>query len=245
MTVYCLNSSQKSSLQAHLGSEPKFGYTETDLYYIEDWIWSRAQLDFPVLTSYDLAANSTSQSEPPDEDTEGESQNQTRKLFQTSGRFELYKKQDWSCWSDLSYGFNFHDWDTKYTESGEPPFSVGMTGLLFPAGAKLKKIYIKGCASSNNVNNLEFFVRVFDTDFTAGLPLDSTSEMGAVTLAGGIITANLNSGSGNDSDVQIIEIDLQDYIMNNNGDLHLYCRAANWLTSTYRYTCSVTVEYEL
>lgn len=58
MANYCLDQAQKDALELVLGFPPNFGYVDGSDYVIEGWVWDRAVLNYPQLSSYDIGTNS-------------------------------------------------------------------------------------------------------------------------------------------------------------------------------------------
>lgn len=164
---------------------------------------------------------------------------------QIQGRFNL--NQDgitWVTWSDVIFGTNIESFDLAAGTGAVPDVNWQSQGVLFPKGAVLKRILVKGRANSNEVDDIEFLIRAHDADFSLGLPIDNASEVGAVTVASGTLDTN-NGGTGDNNDMHLHEIDLANYEFNNHGDLHFLVRpgAGSTLTTNRQWRCSILIQY--
>lgn len=168
---------------------------------------------------------------------------------QLSGRFEIDVDYDWASWSDVNWGPSFHDWDTDIADSGpngQPAIDWDGIGLFFPKNAILKRLYVKVKGNNNDVDLVEFFIRAHDTDLEAGIAIDTNGEIGAVDITPTIVTLDIDAGAALGADFVGHEISLNDYSFQNNGDLHVYARAAvGSLTANRQLRCTLFIEWEM
>lgn len=170
-------------------------------------------------------------------------------LMQLSGRFEIDADSDWACWSDINFGPSLQDWDLDLADSGTggiPAVDWDGLGLAFPAGSILKRMFVKCRGNNTDIDSIQTYVRMHDVDLTAGNPIDSNAEIGAVEVSG-ITTFDLDAGAGSSNDVRGFEILLGDYEVQNDGaDMHFMVKAANGsLTGNRQLRCTVFIEYYL
>jgi len=166
-----------------------------------------------------------------------------------TGRFEIDTDADWACWSDPNFGPSLQDWDLDLADNGVggiPAIDWDGLGWPFSAGTILKRMLIKLRANNDDVDSIQTYVRMHDVDLTASDPIDSNGEVGAVEIDG-IRTFDLDAGAKQANDLQLIEIPLGDYVVQNDGaDLHLMMKApAGTLTAGRQIRCSVIIEYIL
>lgn len=169
-------------------------------------------------------------------------------IIQLSGRFEIDVDYDWACWSDPNFGPSLQDWDLDLADNGVggiPAIDWDGMGLAFPAGTILKRLFMKCRANNDDVDSIQTYVRMHDVDLTAGTAIDSNAEIGAVEISP-ITTFDLDAGAAQANDVRSIEIDLGDYVVQNDGaDLHLMMKAVNGsLTGNRQIRSTVFIEVE-
>lgn len=168
---------------------------------------------------------------------------QSREL---EGRFELFINGRWNTWSDANYGPSLYDWDLNAGTGATPNVDWDGIGLHLPKGAKLIKLVHKVRGNSNDIDDIEYFLRVHDVDLTAGAAIDSNAEVNPVTIAGPTVI-DLDGGPVLANDLQLFEIDLGGYVVQNDGcDLHYAMRAPTGsVTQTRQIRGSVIVYYEM
>jgi len=166
-------------------------------------------------------------------------------IFQMSGKFDLFPNNNWSCWSDPSFGYNLEDWDVQLGSGTEPTIDWDAMGLLFPSGAILKNLFIKCRGNNNDIDSIEVYGRAHTADLLAGDPIDSGAEVGAVEVFP-VTTIDLDSGLASANDVRGFEISLNDFTFANAGDFHLNMRAAPFsLSQNRQLRCTLFIEYVL
>jgi len=159
-------------------------------------------------------------------------------FFMEQGRFEAFTDNRWVTWSDINFGPNQADFDLTGGTGAEPNIDWDGQGVLFKAGTTLKSMTAKCSGNNAQVTGGEFFARVHDTDFTQP-GIDTNGEVGAVTVLP--VTSLTNNPVTND--MKINTFSLGDYVMNNDGDLHIAWRPIGTITATRFYRCTIIVEY--
>lgn len=165
-------------------------------------------------------------------------------LSQYNTRLYFYTNNRWVGHSTL-YGPNYVLQNQNRNTGAEPSIQWNESGLLFPAGAKLKRLIVKGVGSSSQMTDMEVCVKAHDTDFSMGTAISNAAEVGATTVAGPIALSHTNGGPGNMQDMHVSSLDLNEYVFQNDGDLHVYFRPVGNLTGTRYEYVAVTVEWEI
>jgi len=202
-----------------------------------------ANLENNTLNSTNIASNDVDIAELQDN---VDSLNNRTRLVTISGRFEIDTDDDWACWSDPNFGPNLQDWDLDLGNGATPNVDFDGLGMMFPAGTTLKRIFVKIRANNNDADSIETFARVHDVDLTQDLPIDSIAEINAIDILEANLTINLNQGAAQPLDMRAFEIPLGDYVMQNDGDLHLMMRSTPGSTTANRQLrCTMFIEYIL
>lgn len=167
-----------------------------------------------------------------------------RQFTQLSGRFEIDTDDDWACWSDPNFGPSLQDWDLDLGNGAVPNIDWDGMGLLFPAGATLKRIFVKVRGNNADIDSVQLHARAHDVDLLAGSAIDSNGEIGAFDIT--TQTIDLDAGVGSANDVRGFEVSLNDYTFTDTGDLHIMMRSVVGSTTANRQLrTTIFIEWEL
>lgn len=165
---------------------------------------------------------------------------------QLSGRFEIDTDDEWASWSDNQFGPSLQDWDRDRGNGAIPTLDWQALGILFPAGATLKRIIVKFYGNNGDVDDLQFFARAHDVDLFARSPIDSDAEIGAVNITPTAVDFDSDLGPADGNDMQAVEISLNDYTFTNDGDFHFFARSAPGSTTANRQLrTTIFIEWEI
>lgn len=167
----------------------------------------------------------------------------TRQIFSCSTRVYGYSDERWVAGNN-TLGMNYVIHNSNRGTGAVPTLTWADMGILFPKGAKMKRLIIKGRTTNNVWTDTLVHVRAHDTDFAAGLPIDNSSEVGSVDIVSATSLNQTNNGVSS-LDMHLTTISLEDYVFENDGDLQLYFKPVGNFTGTSFWYINFLVEFEV
>ncbi len=164
-------------------------------------------------------------------------------IFSGSTRVYGYASENW-IGANNTLGMNYVIHNSTRGAGSIPSVNWADMGILFPKGAKMKRLVIKGRTTNDQWLDTLIHVRAHDTDFSTGASIDSSAEVGVKEIVTAKPLNQTNNGS-NSTDMHMSTVDLNDYVFENDGDLHLYFKPDSNLTGTRFWYINFFIEFEL
>lgn len=174
--------------------------------------------------------------------------NQPQKLVyhSFSGRWYCYTDNRWVGFNN-TYGPTYYQYAQNQGTGATPNNTWNKNGIILPAGAIPRRLWIKGRNNNIEVTSMNVYVRVNDAAFdNLGLAIDSSGESGEVVLANTNI--NTSGTAGNSLDMRLFEIDLTaitEHTMVNHGDIKLAMQPVGTITANRYFYCTYLFEIEM
>ena len=164
-------------------------------------------------------------------------------VFSNSCRVYGYTNNRW-VYPSTAYGPSYFQWNANGGTAATPSTTWAYNGTMLPAGTVLKRIIVKGRSQNAQLTGLKVFMRVANGDFfDPALAIDTNAEAAVQTVLAP--TDALLYTAGNSQDMRATEISLNDYVLVNDQDLHLYFQPQGTLTATRYYYLTYMIEVEL
>lgn len=160
-----------------------------------------------------------------------------------SGRIYCYGDQRW-VYPNSAYGFNYFQINLNAGINATPDIHWYANGYHLTAGTVLKNFYFGGRGQSAGVGNIEGYMRIHNADFyDPALTIDSVAESNAVEVMP--VTNLLDPAMISILDKRMYKIDLNNFVIPVDCELHIYFRSSTPPGGNRFYYCNYNIEMEI